>query len=517
MDIKALNCPSCGATINIQAGEKLVKCPYCDSTITATYDRNEQQMVKGTQFTDDKTGLPLGQAIIPEGWKTQGFMVEKQIDDITPFGTILNTFNSDQTMRMTTQFGEKWMHLLTSSMLSMATPKQMRKNYLEPKAYLVDLAARLLNVSITPGAFGKLETNYSRNRSIEAQKFVGRFNENARIILPNIQCDYKLQNVLCDSYAINGRFQNQGKEWCVIMAADMYGLEFYDAAPMAALGRGLTNGIGKLLSGMQDSSGAQSTGTGFSNVFSETMNAIKNGEESSIFSMDFLRGGGLVGAMKRQKEKMQNAQINARMNAGPAPQPQQAPQQPPQQAAAEPAFGHAKEAGKPVDAIEWGAKRIYYAIGPADREQDLIQKFMIFVGSYKQDQGIEQRLEQVHQQVRQQEMMNLQGATNYAMASQQANMQRQAQISQTLQQSSNIVMQGWENRQAAQSRMSDNFSQAIRGVDSYVTTDGRTVEHSVASDHVYQNKYGDTIGVSGTGFSEQTMNNLGLTELDKKQ
>ena len=142
---------------------------------------------------------------------------------------------------------------------------------------------------------------------------------------------------------------------------------------------------------------------------------------------------------------------------------------------------------------------------------------MIFVGSYKQDQGIEQRLEQVHQQVRQQEMMNLQGATNYAMASQQANMQRQAQISQTLQQSSNIVMQGWENRQAAQSRMSDNFSQAIRGVDSYVTTDGRTVEHSVASDHVYQNKYGDTIGVSGTGFSEQTMNNLGLTELDKKQ
>ncbi|MBR2677235.1 MAG: hypothetical protein IKE28_10040 [Solobacterium sp.] len=506
MKIKALNCPSCGATIDIQAGEKLVKCPYCDTTITATYDKNEQQMVGGTQFTDEKTGLPLGKAIIPEGWKTQGFMVEKQIDDITPFGTILNTYNSDQTMRMTTQFGEKWMQLLTNSILSMATPKQIRRNYLEPKAYLADLAARILNVSITPGAFGKLETNYSRNRSIEAQKIVGRFNENARIILPNIQCDYKLQNVLCDSYAINGRFQNQGKEWCVIMAADLYGLEFYDAAPMASLGRGLTSGIGKLFSGSQGDSSE------FPNVFSETINAIKNGEES-IFSMDFLRGGGLVGAMKRQKEKLHTAEINAQMNTGPVPQPQETPR--PQ--AAEPAFGHAKEAGKPVDAIEWGAKRIYYAVGPAELEQDLIKKFMVFVGSFKQDQGIEQRLEQIHQQVRQQEMMSLQSATGYAMASQQANMMRQAQISQTLQQSSNIVMQGWENRQAAQSRMSDNFSQAIRGVDSYVTTDGRTVEHSVVSDHVYQNRYGDTIGVSGTGFSEQAMNNLGLTELDKKQ
>ncbi len=515
MEIKALNCPSCGATINIQAGEKLVKCPYCDSTITASYDANEQRMVGGTQFADDKTGMPLGKAVIPEGWNTQGFLVEKQIDDITPFGTILNTYNSDQTMRMTTQYGEKWMQLMTTSMLSMATPKQMRRNYLEPKEYLADLAARLLNVTITPGAFGKIETGYSRNRGVEAQKIVGRFNENARIILPNIQCDYKLQNVLCDSFALNGRFQNQGREWTLIMAADLYGLEFYDSAPMAALGRGLTNGIGKLFSGMQDESRTQNTASGFSNVFSETMNAIKSGEENML-SMDFLRGGGLVGAMKRQKEKMQNAEVNARMNTGPAVQPQQMPQQTAQQPAGEPAFGHAKEAGKPVDAIEWGAKRVYYAIGPAEQEQDLIKKFLIFVGSFKQDPGLEQRLEQVHQQVRQQEMMSLQGATNFAMASQQANMQRQAQISQTLQQSSNIVMQGWENRQAAQSRMSDNFSQAIRGVDSYVTTDGRTVEHSVSSDHVYQNKYGDTIGVSGTGFSEQAMNNLGLTELDKK-
>ena len=76
-------------------------------------------------------------------------------------------------------------------------------------------------------------------------------------------------------------------------------------------------------------------------------------------------------------------------------------------------------------------------------------------------------------------------------------MQRQAQISQTLSETSNIIMQGYNSRMASQDRISDNWSQAIRGVDSYVTTDGRTVEHSVVSDHVYQNQYGDTIGVSG--------------------
>ena len=38
---------------------------------------------------------------------------------------------------------------------------------------------------------------------------------------------------------------------------------------------------------------------------------------------------------------------------------------------------------------------------------------------------------------------------------------------------------------------------AIRGVNTYVRTDGSTVEHSVVSDHVYQNQYGDTVGISG--------------------
>ncbi len=511
MELKALHCPSCGASVSLQAGQKLVKCPYCDTTISTGYGEQERQAGSGVQFTDQKTGLPLAKAVIPEGWNTQGFLFDQQIDDITPFATVINTYNQDQTMQLTSRSGERWMQLLTKSMLSMSTPKTIQKKYLDPQEYLVEYASRTLGIPITPKSFGTISTRYSQNRSTEAQRIIGRFNENARIILPSVQCDFRLQNVLCEAYAVIGRYQKDGREYSLIMGGDLYGLEYYDASPMAALGRGITNGIGKLLGG-QSGSAPQNPGAGFGNVFNETMKAMKDGNES-MFSMDFLRGGGLVGAMKRQKERMANEQAASQMNAQPQPPAQPQAARTPD---GKPAFGHAREAGQPVDAIEWGAKRIYYAAGPAEQEEDLIRKFMLFAGSYQMDQGLEQRLEQVHQQVRQQEQMSLQNATGYAMAAQQANMQRQAQISQTLQQSSNIVMQGWENRQAAQSRMSDNFSQAIRGVDSYTTTDGRTVEHSVASDHVYENRYGDTVGISGTGLSEQAMNDLGLTELNKK-
>jgi LSD1 subclass zinc finger protein len=31
--VKLLNCPSCGASLNLPAGEKVMQCPYCHSTV----------------------------------------------------------------------------------------------------------------------------------------------------------------------------------------------------------------------------------------------------------------------------------------------------------------------------------------------------------------------------------------------------------------------------------------------------------------------------------------------------
>ena len=77
----------------------------------------------------------------------------------------------------------------------------------------------------------------------------------------------------------------------------------------------------------------------------------------------------------------------------------------------------------------------------------------------------------------------------------------QARLQQTLADNSramsDMIMDSWNQKMASDSRISQARSEAIRGVNTYVRTDGSTVEHSVVSDHVYQNQYGDTLGVSG--------------------
>ena len=69
---------------------------------------------------------------------------------------------------------------------------------------------------------------------------------------------------------------------------------------------------------------------------------------------------------------------------------------------------------------------------------------------------------------------------------------------------------------ASETRMSSNFSEAIRGVNTYQTTSGKNVEVGVSADHVYENKYGDVYGVSGNAPDNELLNKLNWTEIHKK-
>ena len=77
-------------------------------------------------------------------------------------------------------------------------------------------------------------------------------------------------------------------------------------------------------------------------------------------------------------------------------------------------------------------------------------------------------------------------------------------------------MDSWEKRSASQSRMSANYSEAVRGVNTYTTPSGGAVECSVTADHVYQNQYGDTFGVSGNAVDPDVAAKLNWTKLEKK-
>ena len=417
MPATTLTCPNCGRTFEAPEGLDVCFCPACGTKISLT--KSAPKPVQMPVVFQDARGFAIGSALVPEGWNLSGTYEEIKIDEITPFGTTATAASPDQTMTLGSRYGEHWYHYLLNGPLQLASPRKQWKKYMEPQDYLQSVAERIAGTKVTPVTGGSLPTAYSLNRNQEATKLVSRFEENAHIQLPNVQCELRLQNVLCEAQALICRYKKNGTDWTVITGADLFGLEYYDAAPMGTLNRKMTN----------------------------------------------------VLRLKGKKKAPEDGSL--------------------------PEFGHASDYGKPVDAIEWGSKRLYFAVGPTEKEGEVMKNFFIFAGSWTQDVSLNQRLEQAHIAQVQSEQASLRNAMNYAVQSQAMNMQRQAQISQTLSETSNIIMQGYNNRMASQDRISDNWSQAIRGVDSYVTTDGRTVEHSVVSDHVYQNQYGDTIGVSG--------------------
>ena len=373
------------------------------------------------QFLEKNSGIPLGWAVFPEDWGTDARYAETKIDEITPFGTTISCADAAGNFSVGCRYGEHWYYFPLNGPLQLGYSKQQCKKYLDPDLYLQDVAQRLVKAKVVPVSSGPLDTLYNRNRVEEARKMTARFEENAHVNLPNVQCELRLQDILCESRAAIFRYQKGTVPYTVIAGADLFGMEIYDAAAIGVLNRTLTKGIKSILPG-------------------------KKKQE------DFVPGS----------------------------------------------FGHSYEEGDAVDLVDWGSRRLYFAIGPTATENQLLQHFLTFAKTWKQDPSLDQRLEQIHYQVHQQELAQLQGVTNYALQSQMINAQKQREISRTLSETSDLVMQGYQNRMASQDRISKNWSEAIRGVNSYSTTDGRTVEHSVTSDHVYQTPYGDTVGVSGT-------------------
>ena len=118
--------------------------------------------------------------------------------------------------------------------------------------------------------------------------------------------------------------------------------------------------------------------------------------------------------------------------------------------------------------------------------------------------------------MRMQETARFQSMARANMQSLQMNQQRLAQtLAQNSQAMSNMIMDSWNQKPASDARISQARSEAIRGVNSYQTTYGQNVDVSVTADHVYQDRYGDVYGVSGTAPDQEFLNRNDWTELHK--
>jgi len=161
-----------------------------------------------------------------------------------------------------------------------------------------------------------------------------RFEENDHISLPNVQCELRLQDNLCEARAGIFRFEQAGGLYTVMVGADLFGMEIYDDAALGMLNRAMIRGMKSILPG-----------------------------------------------------KKQQASLTPD------------------------SFGHSYEEGDAVDLVDWGSRRLYYAIGPASSESELLTHFLTFAKTWTQDFALERRLEEIHIQVHQQELARLHGVT----------------------------------------------------------------------------------------------------------
>ena len=175
---------------------------------------------------------------------------------------------------------------------------------------------------------------------------------------------------------------------------------------------------------------------------------------------------------------------------------------------------------EPCDLCIWGSAARFLLITPDASLEEALKDFGQYISSWCPDASLQKRadelrLQKVQASVLQNQAFNARTRQNIA-----DNQYQQAKLTTMLRENAASISQGimdsWNRKMAADSRISANFSEAIRGVNTYTGTDGRPVEVSVSADHVYQNPYGDTYGVSGNAVDEDILNRLCWTEIRRR-
>ena len=173
--------------------------------------------------------------------------------------------------------------------------------------------------------------------------------------------------------------------------------------------------------------------------------------------------------------------------------------------------------GEGTQVIRWGYNRMYLCAADAAEEAEATQAFLRFVTSFAPDSALSQRRAQAEEQIYQRAMQQANALAAQARQGQIMAQQRAMETSRIIAQNSAEIsagiMDSWDRKMASDSRISSSMSEAIRGVNTWQTTDGRSVEVDVTADHVYQNTYGDVYGVSGNAVDPEILTKLDWTEL----
>ena len=430
------------------------------------------------KFADAKTGIVLATSAVPESFSVSGSLVQKWQSDLVPFTASIRAVSPDNRVLFSSSSGEFFTYYLNPLVRSMAAKvpnailSQLR-DFIEPDEYLHQYARSMAGVPLTPTARAALPSPFGRNLQEERNRLI-QYTKSHAI---NISVQIAYSTFYCDAFLYRYEAVVKGRKTVILAGCDYKGVESYDASNALAAISPLAGAAGLFAGGMQ---------------------------------------GGLLGGLmhnKKAKAGSASAQSGTRSRASStivSPTGIGADGIP---------FGHGKEHGKKVDEIDWGSDRLYFMAAPAEEEKAATAAFLQFIASLVPDPALWKRRSLLIEQMYQQRFAEAAQLNRQATQMQIQAQQRQRDLARQLQQNSEEISRGimdsWEKQSASHSRMSENWSQAIRGVDTWQTPSGRTVEASVSADHVYQNRYGDTIEVSGTALDDELTSRLDWTELKK--
>lgn len=420
------------------------------------------------RFADNKTGIILAKAVVPESFTPEGNLYEVWQSDLVPFTAAFQASSPDGSTMLSTTSGEMYAWYLNPLLRTFAaqTPNVIKtsfREFIEPDEYLHQYAERMAGIPLTPTARAKLPSAYGKDLEGERQRLL-QYVESHMI---NISVRETVSTCYCDAFLYRYEGVSRGRKIVVLAGCDYKGVESYDAnggpAGMGLLSMGLQGGLlGRMMQGNKEKAAAKAGGN--------------RGKNSPGVSPTGVGAGNIP-------------------------------------------FGHGKEYGKQVDLISWGSERLYFMAAPIEAERAATAAFLRFVGSIAPDPALWKQRSLLIEQKHQSRILEAQQLNNQAVQMQIQAQQRQRELARQIQANSEEISRGimdsWERRSASQSRISSNWSQAIRGVDTYSTPTGRTVEASVSADHVYQDRYGDTIEVYGNEPDDELVTRLDWTKLNR--
>ena len=515
MKIQAFVCPQCGGKLEVEEGDTFTTCPNCGNKIHISYSKDEVNPDLRTFTTPE--GIEVASAILPSDYKTEAALNNSWQSEMVPSFNLIKAESPKQDIILVSTSKELFYDVKSGSFKTILSLIQTHtKNgyipFVEKENFIKEWAQTITGISLIPEAKGQLPSILGNSPELAKEQLQSDIN-----LYNNFMGEQaNILDSVCESVLYRFSGTMDGKDVIVLAGGDYQAAEMAYNIPFIGDIAGIAGKAFSEIKEVFSNKKSPSTQNSFSlgeikNAISESISGNDSGTNKMTFD-DWMHGG-LIGKMMRDKKmrEQQNQIDSPNMDKEETLENEQEPKY---------AFGHSADQGKHVDLINFGFYRKYACIALKEKEEEATKIFLRFVTSITPDKNLAQRdFNAINQKL---SALMQEASRNQAMAQQMhmQTLQMQQQTSQMIarnsQQVSAGIMDSWNKRQAAQSRMSTNYSEAIRGVNSYVTPTGGTVEMSVGADHVYQNKYGDTIGISGNDIDSNLASKLNWTKLEKK-